>query len=91
MHRVNKFDDIGSWRLFGQICWLLEYPCEYWDYFSNKNTTKYNYEDNLKHYVNVYKQNRNRWEYVILKNENNNKLNKLEQRLVNKYYSAKNI
>ena len=26
---VNKFDDIGSCRQFGKICWLLKYPFEY--------------------------------------------------------------
>ena len=40
---INKFDDIGSWRQFGRICLILGYPCEYWDYFSKKSTTKYYY------------------------------------------------
>ena len=52
---VNKYDDIGSWRQFEKICWLLGYACEYWDYFSKKSITKYNYKDNFNHYVNVYK------------------------------------
>ena len=63
---ANKFDDIGLWRQFGRICWLLGYPCKYWDYFSKKSTKKYNYEDNLKHYVNIYKENRNRLEDAII-------------------------
>ena len=69
---VNKSYDIGSWRQFGWICWLLEYPCEYWNYFSKKSTTKYNYENNLKHYINVYKENRIRLKDAIIKEENNN-------------------
>ena len=51
---VYKFDDIGSWKQFGIICWLLGYPCEYWDYFFKKSITKYNYHNNLKHYINVH-------------------------------------
>ena len=33
---LTKIDDVGSWFKFGRICWLLGYPCEYWDYFSKK-------------------------------------------------------
>ena len=76
---INKFYDIGSWRQFGRICLLLGYPCVYWDYFSKKSKTKYNYENNLKHYVNVYNENRNVLKDAIIKEDNNNKLNKSEQ------------
>ena len=47
---IKKIEDVGSWFKFGRICWLLGYCCEYWDYFSKRSVTKYNYEDNLKHY-----------------------------------------
>ena len=50
---LTKIDDLnslmvwfmvyGSWFKFERICWLLGYPCEYWDYFSKRSTTKYNY------------------------------------------------
>ena len=39
----------------------------------------------------MYKENRNRLEDVIIKEENNNKLNESEQRLINEYYGAKKI
>ena len=64
---VNKFDDIASWRQFGRICLLLGYPCKYWDYFSKKYITKYNYKRNFKHYVNVYKENRKKLKDAIIK------------------------
>ena len=39
----------------------------------------------------MYKENRNRLKDAIIKEENNNKLNESEQRLINKYYGAKKI
>ena len=87
---VNKFIDTGSWFRFGKICWLLWYPCEYWDYFSKKSITKYNYDSNLKYYINIYNENRNKLEDAIIKEENN-KLNESKQNLINKYFGAKKI
>ena len=57
---LAKIDDVSSWFKFGRICWLLGYPCEYWDYFSKRSITKYNYEDNLEHYRNTYNEDRQR-------------------------------
>ena len=64
---INKFDDIGSWKLFISICWLLGFPCEYWDYFSKKSIKKYNNEKNLKHDVYVYEDNCDKFKDVINK------------------------
>ena len=55
---LKNIEDVGSWFKFGRICWLLGYPCEYWDYFSKSSITKYNYEDNLKHYRSIYTEDR---------------------------------
>ena len=67
---LNKIDDVSSWFKFERLCWLLWYSCEYWDYFSKKSITKYNYEDNLKHYINTYKEDRQRLIDVLNKKEN---------------------
>ena len=51
---------MSTWFKFGRLCWLLGYPCEYRDYFSKRSIAKYNDEDNLKHYRNTYKEDRQR-------------------------------
>ena len=65
---LNKIEDVGSQFKFGRICWLLGYPCEYWDYLSKRSITKYNYEDNLKYYRIIYKEYRQRLIDILNKN-----------------------
>ena len=50
----SKSDNVQSWKEFGRICALLNYSVEYFDYFSKKSG-KYDYEENLKYYNEVYK------------------------------------
>ena len=58
---VTKVDDVGTWLIkFWKICWLLRYPCEYWDYFFKRSITKYKYENHLKQYRNTYKEDKQR-------------------------------
>ena len=57
---LTKIDDVSSWFNFGKLCWLFGYPCEQCDYFSKRSITKYNYEENLQHYRNTYKEYRQR-------------------------------
>ena len=62
-----KIYDVSTWFKFGKICWLLGYPCKYWDYYSKRNIRKYNYEDNLTHYRYTYKEDKHKLINVLNK------------------------
>ena len=56
--------------------------------YSKRNITKYNYEDNLKHYRSTYKEDRQR--LIIILNKTG-KLKESEKILICEYFNAKKI
>ena len=92
---VVKADNVDTWKRFGRICAFLNYPIEFYDYFSKKSD-KYNFENNIDTYNSIYRKAHD--DLILIKklqaNQSNKKKDELkpnEKELLAEYDSCKSI